>query len=381
MDTCDVLIVGGGPAGSTCAWKLREAGLDVVVVDRALFPRDKVCAGWITPRVVADLQLDVNDYESGRTFQAITAFRTGIIGGEHTVETRYDRPVSFAIRRYEFDDYLLRRSAARLMLDEPITSLHRNGGMWAVNERVRAPIVVGAGGHFCPVARWLNGGDRAVEGAPVVVAQEAEWRLDDVDFRRSDASAERAELFFCADLKGYGWCVPKGQYVNVGLGRLDRHSLPSATAEFLSFLTARGTIGRFGGHWCGHAYALRAARHRRVVGDGMMLVGDAAGVAEPHSGEGIHPAIQSALVAASTVLKARGCYDSARLQPYADELFAGTSGGRARHLWSAVSGSVPGVAFGRALLDVPPFVRRVVLDRWFLGRARPASAKQAPSRR
>ena len=52
MDRCDVLIVGGGPAGSSCAWRLVTAGLDVVVVDKANFPRDKVCAGWITPAVV-----------------------------------------------------------------------------------------------------------------------------------------------------------------------------------------------------------------------------------------------------------------------------------------------------------------------------------------
>jgi menaquinone-9 beta-reductase len=49
VETCDALIVGGGPAGSTCAWQLRQAGLDVVVIDKTRFPRDKVCAGWITP--------------------------------------------------------------------------------------------------------------------------------------------------------------------------------------------------------------------------------------------------------------------------------------------------------------------------------------------
>jgi flavin-dependent dehydrogenase len=59
METCDVLIAGGGPAGSTCAWRLQQAGLDVVVMDRATFPRDKVCAGWITPQVLADVGLDV----------------------------------------------------------------------------------------------------------------------------------------------------------------------------------------------------------------------------------------------------------------------------------------------------------------------------------
>src|SRR3989442_7761579 len=72
MDTCDVLIVGGGPAGSACAWKLRQAGLDVVVMDAAVFPRDKVCAGWITARVLEALGIYAAEYPAGRMVQAIT---------------------------------------------------------------------------------------------------------------------------------------------------------------------------------------------------------------------------------------------------------------------------------------------------------------------
>src|SRR5262245_29244717 len=98
-DHADVIVVGGGPAGSSCAWKLRQAGLDVVVIDRARFPRDKVCGGWITPQVVDELRLDLDDYQSSRTLQPITAFRTGLVGQAASVETVYDRPVSYGIRR------------------------------------------------------------------------------------------------------------------------------------------------------------------------------------------------------------------------------------------------------------------------------------------
>jgi flavin-dependent dehydrogenase len=116
MDTCDVLIAGGGPAGSTCAWALCQAGLDVVVMDRATFPRDKVCAGWITPHVLRDLRLDAHEYQPGRTFQPFTGFRVGVIGRNGDVDVAYDHPVSFGIRRCEFDEFLLRRSGARLRL-------------------------------------------------------------------------------------------------------------------------------------------------------------------------------------------------------------------------------------------------------------------------
>ncbi len=62
MNTCDVVIVGGGPAGSTCAAVLCQAGLDVLIIDKAVFPRDKVCGGWITVQVVEELGLDVEAY-------------------------------------------------------------------------------------------------------------------------------------------------------------------------------------------------------------------------------------------------------------------------------------------------------------------------------
>ncbi|MGH8310611.1 MAG: FAD-dependent oxidoreductase, partial [Steroidobacteraceae bacterium] len=62
MRQCDVLVVGGGPAGSTCAWALSRAGLEVLVIDRARFPRDKVCAGWVTLPVFEALELDPGEY-------------------------------------------------------------------------------------------------------------------------------------------------------------------------------------------------------------------------------------------------------------------------------------------------------------------------------
>ena len=107
-ETCDVLVVGGGPAGSTCARQLLQAGLNVLVIDKQPFPRDKVCAGWITPAVVESLELDLDDYAKGRVMQPIRGFRIGTIGGAEA-ETRYDKAVSFGIRRCEFDHYLLRR--------------------------------------------------------------------------------------------------------------------------------------------------------------------------------------------------------------------------------------------------------------------------------
>ncbi len=356
------MIVGGGPAGSACAWRLRQAGLDVVVVDKAMFPRDKVCAGWITPQVLDDLQIDSDDYRDGRTFQPITDFRIGVIGEDHVVDTSYGRPVSFGIRRCEFDDYLLRRSGARLLLDTAISIIRRAGAQWIVNNAVNARMLVGAGGHFCPVSRMLNGGS---DRGPVVAAREVELPIDQC---ACEVAATRPELYFCPDLAGYGWCFRKGDYVNVGFGRLEPHALPHATADFLDFLriTRRISLDASSPRWRGHAYLLSGTPQRRAVDDAVMLVGDAAGLAYPQSGEGIRPAIESGLMAASTILEANGHYTRDRLEPYARHLQQRFGDGPLAHLLSRVVPTGIPTALALRLLDTSWFVRRVVLDRWFL---------------
>jgi flavin-dependent dehydrogenase len=366
MDTCDVLIVGGGPAGSACAWALRRAGLDALVLDREAFPRDKVCAGWITPQVVEALELDTHDYRRGRTFQAFTGFRVGLAGGDRAVETRYGTAVSFGIRRCEFDEYLLRRSGARLALGAAAASIVRDGDGWVVNDAIRARMLVGAGGHFCPVARAINRQERPGVAMPLVVAQEAEFPIAPED----DAATvgEIPELYFCRDLRGYGWSVRKGEYLNVGLGRLDHRSLPRAIAEFVAFLTRSGRVRDAGSRrWHGHAYLVPAPIVRRTLDAGVLLVGDAAGLAFPQSGEGIRPAIQSGLFAARTIVEAAGRFTRDRLQGY-DTWMRSTFGAESRAL-RAMSRLVPAalaMPLARGLLGNPAFVRHVVLNRGFL---------------
>jgi flavin-dependent dehydrogenase len=372
MASCDVLIVGGGPAGSACAWRLRQAGLDVMIADASTFPRDKVCAGWITPQAVTALRLDTQDYARGRTFQPFIGFRVGLIGGDATT-VAYDRPVSFGIRRCEFDHYLLQRAGARLMLGVPIASMRRDHGEWIVNDAIRAPLLVGAGGSGCPVARMMNGTGR---GRPLVVAREAEAHVSAADLATIAIEPDVPELFFCRDLQGYGWCVRKGEYLNVGLGRLDPRSLPAATEHFVAFLEGTRRIPpHFPWRWRGHSYAVHAAPRGRMIDDGVMLIGDAAGVADPQSGEGIRQAVESGLLAAETIVEARGQFSRDRLQPYAAGVAARfadapLSGVAARLVPDAVKAIMAG-----QLLRIPAFVKRVVIDEWFLHRRQLALAR------
>jgi flavin-dependent dehydrogenase len=374
MEICDVLVVGGGPAGSTCATRLRQAGLDVLVMDRSPFPRDKVCAGWITPQVIETTGLDIDDYRQGRTFQPIRGFRTGTIGWPGSVETAYGREVSFGIRRIEFDHYLLQRSRARLKLGVSVASIRQEGPAWIVNDSIRTSMLVGAGGHFCPVARWLNpplSSQRSALSPTLVVAQEAEFSIDPADESWA-VRPETPELYFCRDLAGYGWCFRKQRHINVGLGRLGDRSLPAATAEFVRFLRARHRIPQGASwRWRGHAYLVSEPPRRQVVQAGVILAGDAAGLAYRESGEGIRPAIESGLMAASIIIEAEGRYTRERLAPYETRLNERFR----RHADRAFSAAWPSRLTAKCLpwlLGQRWLVQKVVLDRWFLHAAEPA---------
>jgi geranylgeranyl reductase family protein len=360
MDSCDVLIVGGGPAGSSCAWGLRHSGLNVVILDKQLFPRDKVCGGWITPRVLTDLGIDPLEYGRERVLQPITGFRVGCIGGL-AVEAGYGEPVSYGIRRREFDDFLLRRSGARLLLGEALTSLGRTDEGWIANDRLRARVVIGAGGHFCPVARFVGSKVRA---EPAVVAQETEFEIDAHQLAACPIHSDTPELYFCPDMKGYGWCFRKGNLLNVGLGRADPHGLSAHTAGFLKFLKSAGRISFDVPSLRGHAYLLDGTSTRSVVGDGVLLVGDAAGLAYPQSGEGIRPAVKSGLLAAKNIAEANGTYSRQKLDAYRIHIAA------KRQSWmTKIGGVLPQQwisSLARQLLRRRWFVRSVVLNQWFL---------------
>lgn len=363
MDSCEVLIVGGGPAGSACAWALRSRGCDVVVMDKATFPRDKVCAGWITPAVLDELRIDSHEYAQGRVLQPITGFLTGMIGGA-TVLTEYDRVVSYGIRRREFDHFLLQRCGARLRLGEGFHSARQDAGEWLVNEAVRAKWLIGAGGHFCPVARQFSESASPTDNpAPVILAQEIEFVMNDTQQTECEVSGTHPELYFCPDLKGYGWVFRKGNVLNIGLGREHETQLSNHVASFCEFLHARDRI-RFAlpTRFHGHAYRLRT-QLPRVSAANVLLIGDAAGLASSHSGEGIRPAIESGLLAASALLESSDPKTIAAR--YAERLQARLRMGyaEASSHWLPPSAQI---WLGQKLLRTQWFTRHVVLDRWFL---------------
>ncbi len=293
MRTADAIVVGGGPAGSTCAWKLREAGLDVVVLDKAAFPRLKLCAGWVTPKVLRDLELAPGDYPHGLlTFETLR-LHWGPLSVAHASRQH-------SIRRFEFDAFLLERCGAEVNR-HAVRDIRFEGGAYTIDDRFRAPYLVGAGGTACPVYRTLfrvaSPRDAALQAATLELEFERDWRDPD------------CHLWFFADgLPGYAWYVPKaGGHLNVGLGglagQLNRggRNLRDYWARFTRRLQRKGLVGDVALAPKGYSYYLRG-RVDRVRDGNAFLAGDAAGLATRDMCEGIGPAVESGLRAARAIV-------------------------------------------------------------------------------
>lgn len=301
MAAWEAIVAGGGPGGSTAAWRLALAGVRTLVLDAAVFPRVKICAGWVTSAALADLELDPEKYPL--TLQGFAACALEFEGARH--ETRWGRPASYGIIRREFDHYLLERAAAAGV---DVRDGLRVRAVTAGADRVRvetdaaafeASVVIGAAGHRCPVAQSL--GDVS-EREEVVVAQESETRLPPVRLAGLAHFMEAPELYVEPDLRGYGWYFPKGDFINVGIGCTHGAdgSLPRRREALLATLRASGRLPDDLPlePFRGHAYAVRRQAPRRLSGARFCLVGDAAGLARDLSGEGIGPAIRSGRLAA-----------------------------------------------------------------------------------
>ncbi|MGZ4889059.1 MAG: NAD(P)/FAD-dependent oxidoreductase [Candidatus Angelobacter sp.] len=363
MHSCDVLIAGGGPAGSSCAWALRSSGLRVLILDKATFPRNKVCGGWITPWVLQALEINAEEYARGRTMQNIRGFSVSSLGAR-AIDVPYGHTVSYGIRRCEFDEYLLRRCGAETREGVAISGIVRSGDYWIINGEIKARLLIGAGGHFCPVARRLG---NANSDEPVV-AQEIEFEMSPDQASSCSIQPEIPELYFCRDFQGYGWCFRKGNFLNIGLGRLDHHGLSHHVSDFVKFLRSTGRVAfDLPGKLSGHAYLLFGYGHRKLVDDSVMLIGDAAGLAFPQSGEGIRPAVESGLLAAGVIKSAEGNYGREQLAVYSDVLKktvgngAGSSTGSVAYVPRWLRNNI-----ARFLLGTQWFCRRVVVENWFL---------------
>jgi flavin-dependent dehydrogenase len=296
MQTTTVIIVGGGPAGAACAWQLVRHNIPCLILDKAVFPRAKPCAGWITPEVFQYLELLPGEYPHGLT--TFTSFEISLRGLKFRLPTR-----QYAIRRIEFDAWLLERSSAKVQQHQ-MRNIEIKAGNFVVDDQFSARFIVGAGGMHCPVRRALFTMGTPTRRDGLIVTKEEEFTYPYHD--------DRCYLwFFEGGLPGYAWYVPKSDgYLNVGIGgsaaRLQAkgQTLNEYWSRLVDKLDRSGLVNGYDFQPQGYSYYLRG-RALQIRQGNAFLVGDALGLATRDMGEGIGAAIHSGLLAADAIIHQR----------------------------------------------------------------------------
>ncbi len=341
----DAIIVGAGPGGATAATFMADDGLRVLLLDKARFPRDKVCGDAISGKSVDVMQqLGVLDRLAQAGSQGSWGITFGAPSGDVVsipFTTAYDRavPPAFVCPRETFDQVLFERAAASpaeirqdaaveklLWEDGQVVGVGLKGAAHSSYEEIRAPLVVGADGAYSVVARAL--------GMPQLRERYYAGALrayyEGVTGFHAQHFMEIHFLDVC--MPGYFWIFPLGHgRANVGVGMLSR-AIKRRSVRLKALLEACVTHPRFRSRFA-QAHRLGpvkgwglplGSKPRPMAGGGWLLLGDAASLIDPFTGEGIGNAMVGARQAACWARRASdaGDFSAAFLQGFEREMRA-----------------------------------------------------------
>lgn len=290
----DVAVVGAGPAGSSAAIEAARAGATTLILDRSEFPRYKTCGGGLIGMTVRSLPADLKIPVKQEVFAA-----TFTNCGHGAKRWQAKQPAFILVDRADFDNVLLSRAideGAVPQLGTAVSSIAENCSTVMLTTKrgtVRARYVIGADGSASRIARYVGvslskidlGLEVELDGADVISRWQGHIHLDWGPIPGS-----------------YGWVFPKGRILTVGV--IARKGRPDETREYLTkFIRQRGLADAATVHESGHLTRCRTSDS--PLGKGRVLVcGDAAGLLEPYTREGISFAIRSGIMAGQIAAKA-----------------------------------------------------------------------------
>lgn len=302
MTRYDAIIVGGGPGGATAAYFLARAGKRVLVLEKEILPRYKPCGGGLSLeflkktfpfsfKSVIDKEISAVSYEYNGGKVVTIPCRPGVMG---------------MVMRDRFDALILNESGAEIRQGSKVTRLSQKEDSLEIGlesgDTLFADYVIGADGANSMV-RKLSGLDspRDLIGA---IEVEIPWTAE-LKHRYGDTPV----FIFDRPREGYSWIFPKGDFLSVGIGNLGK--TPNLRDHLNRIMYDHG-ISLDGAILHGHSIPVFNPKSVLQTGR-ILLVGDAAGLADPFSGEGIRPAIKSGKIAAEVILQQNPAQYTARI--------------------------------------------------------------------
>lgn len=293
----DLVIVGGGPAGSTLAYHTAARGWKVLVIDKAEFPRHKACGGGLPERTVRLLDFEVEH------LYANTVHGVKLSCGPNASVNFFGGTNVHLVHRHEFDQLLLNKAIEK-------------GAEFIGGEKVRTIkeetdfVEIGTGDNTY-TAKYLAGCD----GARSVVAQSIGFRQNHIGFCiDADVYVPKEVLdaqrdYACLDTncvpKGYGWVFPKDKFISVGMGTMNKRikNYKDYFRKFMSRMPEVQGAGKVVYRSGFIPYYVKGRKHWHT--DRILLAGDSTGLVDPLSGEGIYYAIRAAREAADVLVSGK----------------------------------------------------------------------------
>jgi geranylgeranyl reductase family protein len=284
----DVPIIGGGPAGSSLGYILQKAGLTCCIVDKARFPRKKLCGGLLTKKtweIIDDIFGDTS-FPCERVSQNVSLF----LGDQKLSNIQADSEF-YLVDRVDFDFWFIEKYLAvnGYLFEDAVlkeTHLDANSVVLSSGEEIGYKVLVGADGANSQVRKYIDG----------------KYRLNAIclefDSPSSDISDE-IQVYFSAINAGYGWCFPKKNHYTIGVGGI----IEANQNIKKSFKTFYRSIGKtVGNEKTVGAFIPFGKYVKTPYRNNILLIGDAAGLVDPITGEGIYFAFLSASYASEVII-------------------------------------------------------------------------------